>query len=106
MTLHTRVAIVGDITGGDAFKLALEAICHAGGEADRIATAQISEPRTNSSGAPLAPFTRRGRHARDRDNPDQVPAKRLIELHRDPLAAHFATVPRDTENPPVLAGEG
>ncbi len=50
MTLHTRVAIVGDITGGDAFKLALEAICHAGGEADRIATAQISEPRTNSSG--------------------------------------------------------
>lgn len=47
--------------------------------------------------APLAPFARRGRHVLDRDNPDQIPAKKLIELYRDSLAAHFATVPRDTQ---------
>ncbi|WP_157224916.1 hypothetical protein [Nocardia thailandica] len=48
-----------------------------------------------------------GRHARVWWKRDQIPVKRLLaQLGRDPLAAHFATVPRDTDSPPVLAGEG
>lgn len=44
MTLHTRVAIVQEIDPQDAFRLALDTICVAAGEADRIATAKVREP--------------------------------------------------------------
>ncbi|WP_405490381.1 hypothetical protein [Nocardia sp. NBC_00511] len=51
MTLHTRVAIHGEIDGQEAFQLALEAICVAAGEADRIPTAVLRDPCQNENGS-------------------------------------------------------
>lgn len=50
MTLNTRVAIVQEIDPQAAFRLALDAICIAAGEADRIATAQVRGPSVHENG--------------------------------------------------------
>lgn len=50
MTLNTKVAIYGDIIPRRALQLALEAICYAAQENERIATARIGEPSAVSDG--------------------------------------------------------
>ncbi|MGW2666093.1 hypothetical protein ACWCW7_34500 [Nocardia tengchongensis] len=51
MTLHTRVAVHGEIDGREAFQIALEAICVAAGEAGRIPTAVVRDPYEHEDGS-------------------------------------------------------